>query len=657
ITHRDIKPGNLLLDLRGTIWVADFGLAKSEEHEDVTHTGDIIGTLRYMAPETFDGHAGPRSDIYSLGLTLYELLVLRPAFDETERNRLMRQVLQTTPPRLRTLNPAIPRDLETIVLKAIDRDPARRYQTADELMADLQRFLNDEPILARRVTALERLWRWCRRNPVVSWTALAASVAILTTAVTAFVLVTRERDNALRLAAQLRQQAKRMARLAVEKSRLAEQERQARLRVQEAKAATEAALAREEELRRQERALRQAAEKARNRADQAAKEAEAVTNFLLLEMHGGVNVARNPERDLSVRGLLDRAAQRADKSLRDQPLQQAAVRAALGQAYRRLGLFDKAERQVRLSLEARRRLLGPQHPVTLATANLRARVLYRQRKISEAYETARATLTILEDSVGREHPVTLTTTNTVALCLVAMRRFAEAQELCEQALSTQRQLLGPEHADTLDTMNTLAITLYAQRQFQRARKVLAETLGILQRVYGPDHPQTLQAMANLAGSMLLQGDGAAAQDAYAECWDLMKQINGPDHPITISIEENLAVTMMVQKDFAQAERLLREALALRQQVDGPRHWRTLNTAGQLGVCLSQQRRFEEAEKILLDSAETMMADSHTPPGFVRLALQRLVNLYRAWKKPDLVNAWRSRLSQLKAHSIRNGTSD
>ena len=137
----------------------------------------------------------------------------------------------------------------------------------------------------------------------------------------------------------------------------------------------------------------------------------------------------------------------------------------------------------------------------------------------------------------------------------------------------------------------------------------------------------------------------------------MKRVNGPDHPTTIAIEENLAVTMMVQKDFEQAESLLREALTLRQKANGPRHWRTLNTAGQLGVCLSQQRQFEEAEKLLLDSAERMMADPHAPPGFVRLALQRLVNLYQSWKKPDLARAWRSRLSQWRAQRIQTGVTD
>ena len=168
VLHRDIKPSNLLLDMGGTVWVTDFGLAKADDQPNLTQTGDILGTLRYMPPEAFDGKTDARSDVYALGLTLYELLALRPAFDEADRNRLIKQVTTAEPPRLDRLNPAVPRDLVTIVHKAIDRDPAHRYPTAGELAADLKRFLADEPIQARRQTQLERYVRWARRNPGIA---------------------------------------------------------------------------------------------------------------------------------------------------------------------------------------------------------------------------------------------------------------------------------------------------------------------------------------------------------------------------------------------------------------------------------------------------------------------------------------------------------
>jgi serine/threonine protein kinase len=185
--HRDIKPANLLLDERGTVWVADFGLAKLADHEDLTHSGDMVGTLRYMAPEQFSGKADARSDVYSLGLTLYELLTLRPAFGEKDRRSLIRQVTQEEPARPRKLNPAVPLDLETIVVKAIACHPEHRYQSAGELAADLKCYLEDRPIRARRTTLAGRLWRWCRRNRAVAALTGTALSLLLAVAVVASV--------------------------------------------------------------------------------------------------------------------------------------------------------------------------------------------------------------------------------------------------------------------------------------------------------------------------------------------------------------------------------------------------------------------------------------------------------------------------------------
>jgi tetratricopeptide (TPR) repeat protein len=216
ILHRDIKPSNLLLDTQGIVWVTDFGLAKptTEGGENLTHTGDIVGTLRYMAPERYSGQSDARGDIYGLGLTLYELITLQAAFGETDRSRLIKQVTSTEPPRPRKLCPAVPRDLETIILKVIDREPARRYQTAGALAEDLKCFVEDKPIRARRVSAAERLWRWCRRNPAVASLAAAVFLLLLVVAagstIAAFHLgnlaeqekLLRDREKVLRTAAE-----------------------------------------------------------------------------------------------------------------------------------------------------------------------------------------------------------------------------------------------------------------------------------------------------------------------------------------------------------------------------------------------------------------------------------------------------------------------
>jgi serine/threonine protein kinase/WD40 repeat protein len=178
VLHRDIKPSNLLLDVTGTVWVADFGLAKDQE-DGLTQTGDLVGTLRYMAPERFRDAGDARSDIYSLGTTLYELATLRPAFEASDHLKLIDQVGRAEPARPRSIDSRIPADLETIILKAIDKDPGRRYQTGAKLADDLRSFLDYRPIKARPVGWAERTWRWCRRNPVVAGLSLL-TVALLT---------------------------------------------------------------------------------------------------------------------------------------------------------------------------------------------------------------------------------------------------------------------------------------------------------------------------------------------------------------------------------------------------------------------------------------------------------------------------------------------
>jgi serine/threonine protein kinase/WD40 repeat protein len=201
VLHRDIKPANLLLDTSGTVWITDFGLAKAEGSDELTGPGDILGTLRYMAPERLRGQSDPRGDVYSLGMTLYEMLTLRPALADSDRARLIERVTHEVPPAPRRIDPRIPLDLETVVLKATAKDPASRYASAEELAEDLRRFVADRPVRARRIAAWERLWRWCRRNPQVAGLSASVALLLLVTAVTSTVLsvwLDNERNDAVK---------------------------------------------------------------------------------------------------------------------------------------------------------------------------------------------------------------------------------------------------------------------------------------------------------------------------------------------------------------------------------------------------------------------------------------------------------------------------
>jgi WD40 repeat protein/serine/threonine protein kinase len=199
VIHRDVKPGNLLLDAGGQLWITDFGLARLENASGQTMTGDLLGTLRYMSPEQADSRPGlvdHRTDIYALGATLYELLTLQPAFAAPERAALLRQIACDEPRPPRAVNPAIPPDLETIVMKAMAKSPAERYATAQELADDLRRFLEDRPIRARRPSLLQRLSKWSRRHEGLVRLAGFAAALGLAGLVAAAVLIWHAKEEA-----------------------------------------------------------------------------------------------------------------------------------------------------------------------------------------------------------------------------------------------------------------------------------------------------------------------------------------------------------------------------------------------------------------------------------------------------------------------------
>jgi WD40 repeat protein len=179
VLHRDIKPSNLLVDSQGQLWITDFGLAKMEGFDNLTASGDVAGTVRYLAPERLGGRADCRSDVFSLGLVMYELLAGRPAYDGADSAALLRQVHSASPPVLRRVAPGVPRDVETIVGKCLAPNPAHRYQSARALAEDCRRFLEDRPILARRTSPAERLLRWARRNKVVAASLFAVAVLLV----------------------------------------------------------------------------------------------------------------------------------------------------------------------------------------------------------------------------------------------------------------------------------------------------------------------------------------------------------------------------------------------------------------------------------------------------------------------------------------------
>ena len=208
VIHRDIKPSNLLLDTLGNVWVTDFGLAKLVESDDLSRSRDLVGTLRFMAPERFRGVTNPPGDVYSLGATLYELLTLKPAFPELDQARLIERITHQAPVSLRQHDRRIPRDLETLVQKALAKDPKDRFARAADLGDELRRYLESRPIRSRPVGPGERLWRWCKRSPGLATSSIGAALLTVILLIGSTFAAWMFRASAIRSAAAIARRAR-----------------------------------------------------------------------------------------------------------------------------------------------------------------------------------------------------------------------------------------------------------------------------------------------------------------------------------------------------------------------------------------------------------------------------------------------------------------
>jgi serine/threonine protein kinase len=613
--HRDVKPSNLLMDDRGTVWLTDFGLAKQSDLEGVTQSGELLGTLRYMAPECLRDETDNRSDVYSLGLTLFELASLVPARSTSQRAGLVQQVHDGTVPNLRRLCPQIPLDLETIIRKATVAEPQGRYQTAADLAADLRCYLDDEPIRARRITIWERMARWTRRNPFVATTAGISALAIALTIVIAFFSINAAKNRALTLAEERGQLAK-------ENSNLAERERNARRQ-------TQSALLSEAKQRRRAEENYQQAEAARVEQEQAAEEAKAVRDFLVLDMIGATKPEEALGREVTVREMLDRAAQRVGTAFTEQPKTQAAVRAAIGQSYHAIGLYDSALMQLSAAHESQRRLLGQEHLATLRTAINLAATLYSLGKYAEEQKLEEETLAILQRKFGPDQPETLDLLSNLAANLHSQGKRKRAQELFEQTLKRKTDLFGPEHDCTLTTMSNLATNLSEQGLLGDSETLYRKLLEIRRRKHGPDHPGSLLALGNLATNLDRQKRHGEAEPLHRQVLAGQRKVLGSEHPDTLAVTNNLAVNLGDQGKRVEARKMLDELVNAYGRLLGQQHPSTITAANNAAMFALELGDNAAAQIQLAKVAKT--AEQSLGPGHPT-TLQIMINLGAALAK-------------------------
>jgi serine/threonine-protein kinase len=575
VVHRDIKPANLLLDRGGDLWVADFGMADVQGGAGLTLTGDLPGTLRYMSPEQAQGNRAlvdRRTDIYSLGATLYELMSLRAAVAGEDRPEIFRRIVDEEPPPLRRINRSVPVDLATIVAKSLSKDPSSRYGTAWHLAADLGRFLDGLPIAARPAGPLARSWRWCRRKPLLA--GLAASLALaLVVGFAGIMWSWRE---------------------AVHQREL--------LLVAEKEARTQAA------------------------------KADAINGFLIEKLLNQASPEHNPAASkVTLLEVLDRAAAEVGSSFSAQPATEAALRLAIGRTYHGLGEYAKSAQHLRAAFE----ILNPKtgDPGRLEAMCELGHNLCHLAKLDEAEPLLTTAAAESTATWGPGHPTALLSAEYLAELQAARGRFAEAERTYRRYLAEARHARKPDQEVIMTAVNNLGLVLPRLGKIDEAEGLYRQLVEESRLKRGPKHPGTLSVINNLATLLEKRKKYTEAEHLFRECLKLNREVLGPRHPGTLALQYNLAYVLKGQRRFDEAEALFREHLAAQIATAGPDHPSTFIAMGGLGSLLQGRGKLDEAEPMIracLSAQTRVLGASH--PDTLRTA-SRLKSIQAARQKP------------------------
>ncbi|MEX2317270.1 MAG: tetratricopeptide repeat protein [Pirellulales bacterium] len=588
IIHRDVKPSNVLVTLhdgRPVVKVIDFGVAKAlsqqlTERTVYTQFAQMIGTPLYMSPEQAEMSGldiDTRSDIYSLGVLLYELLTGTTPFDrqrlaKAAADEVRRIIRDEEPPKPSTrishsgewlatiaadrgteparLSKVMRGELDWIVMKCLEKDRNRRYETANALARDIERYLADEAVEACPPSLGYKLQKMVRRNKgaaIAAGLILLCLVGGIVGTSLGLIAARRERDAAVfarREAVRAQQAEAEQREKAVDAQREeAEQRQLAELSEQKAlagaaaeKQAKETALAREAEV-------------------------QAVLDFVDLRVF---SAARPVDREgglgwnVSLKQALETALPYVETSFKDQPLIEARLRTTLGKSFSYLGESKIAAEQYEFAHALRAKLLGPQHAETLESVSNLAGGYRTLGRHAEALKLDQQTFALRMTQLGPAHPDTLKSMKHIADGYDALGRFEQAIQQYERVLALMKSTLGSDHPDTLRCMNSLTDSYHIRGRLPEALKLGEETVALMKSKLGPDHPDTLRSMINLARTYDVLGRADDTLMLREAVYSSRKLKLGPNHPQTLSVMIVLARSYGIAGRHDDAAKLMNE---------------------------------------------------------------------------------------------------